>query len=130
MYVSGTSIAKQKARVAVIATAILGTSQHTVTVNVGTSPLVKYDVSDATYTGSTGELVLTIENHSLRGSSTFTISNAEYDPVSGIMTMTSAFHGLSTGDRVKIADNSIVFRCDQDGYNSDHSYPRAAVHLM
>ena len=114
--------------VAGIATAIVGTSQHTVTVNVGTSPLVKYDVSDATYTGSTGELVLTIENHSLRGSSTFTISNAEYDPVSGIMTMTSAFHGLSTGDRIKIADNSITFRCDQDGYNSDHSYPRAAVH--
>ena len=114
--------------VAGIATAIVGTSQHTITLNVGTSPLVKYDVSDATYTGSTGKLVLNIGNHTLRASSTFTITNAEYDPVSGIMTMTSAFHGLSTGDRIKIANNSILFRCDQDGYNSDHSYPRAAVH--
>ena len=41
---------------------------------------------------------------------------------------TSASHGLSNGDRIKIADNSIIFRCDQDGYGSDHSYPRAAVH--
>jgi len=113
-----------------IATAIVGTSQHTITLNVGKSPLVKYDVTDATYTGSTGKLVLTIGNHSLNGSSSLTITDADYDPVSGIMTMTtSGFpHLMSNGDRVKIADNSIIFRCDQDGFSSDHSYPRTAVH--
>ena len=114
--------------IAGITTSIAGASKDTITLIVGKSPLVKYDVSDATYTGSTGKLVLNIGNHSLRGSSTFTISDAEYDPVSGIMTMTSSSHGLSTGDRIKIADNSLIFRCDQDGFASPHSYPRAAVH--
>ena len=115
--------------VAGIATAIVGTSQNTITLLVGKSPLVKYDVTDASYTGSTGKLVLTIGDHALRGSSTFSVNNVTYDGVSGIMTMTTASaHNMSDGDKIKIADNAIVFTCGQDGNNSNHSYPRAAVH--
>ena len=43
--------------VAGIATAIVGTSQNTITLLVGKSPLVKYDVNDASYTGSTLSLI-------------------------------------------------------------------------
>ena len=41
-----------------IATDIAGASKDTITLLVGKSPLVKYDVSDATYTGSTGKFCL------------------------------------------------------------------------
>jgi len=67
-----------------------------ITVNVGASPIKGYDVSNAVFTPSTGVLVLTIGEHS-----------------------------LTSGTSLKIANNSLVFRCDADGQASDHSYPRA-----
>tara|TARA_R100000008_G_scaffold86370_1_gene79149 strand:+ start:2735 stop:16369 length:13635 start_codon:yes stop_codon:yes gene_type:complete len=35
-------------------------------------------------------------------------------------------HGLSNGATISIADNSMLFRCDKDGYATDHLYPRAS----
>ena len=48
-----------------IATAITGTTTDTITINVGASPIVNHDVTDATYIPSTGVLQLTIGSHSL-----------------------------------------------------------------
>ena len=53
-----------------------------------------------------------------------TISNAIYDPVVGIMTVTIAGHGFTEKDHVRFKDGAITFRCAQDNYLSDHSYPR------
>ena len=53
-----------------------------------------------------------------------TISNAIYDPVVGIMTVTIANHGFTAKDHVRFKDGAITFRCAQDNYLSDHSYPR------
>ena len=53
-----------------------------------------------------------------------TISNAIYDPVVGIMTVTIAQHGFTAKDHVRFKDGAITFRCAQDDYLSDHSYPR------
>jgi len=56
-----------------------------------------------------------------------TITDAEYDPVSGIMTATIAGHGMYDGDAIKIANNSISFSCDYcgaAGVSSIKSYPR------
>ena len=33
--------------------------------------------------------------------------------------------GMSSGDRVKISRDSLVFKCAMDNYGSEHKYPRA-----
>ena len=68
----------------------------TITINVGSSPLVNYDVNDATYEPTTGDLVLTIGQHSLK-----------------------------EGTSIKLAEESIAFKCALDGGTTSHNYPRA-----
>ena len=53
-----------------------------------------------------------------------TVTDAVYNPNTGIMTVTSPSHGMSNGDKVKFAPNSITFTCDKDNHSSLHSYPR------
>ena len=74
---------------------ITGTTTNTITVNVGASPIVNHDVTNATYDNSTGVLVLTIGTHS-----------------------------LTAGTSVKIANNSLSFTCANDNNTSVKTYPR------
>ena len=53
------------------------------------------------------------------------ISTATYDSTTGLLSITSANHGIETGDNVQIPVNSIVFTCSQDSHATNHSYPRA-----
>ena len=53
-----------------------------------------------------------------------TITNAVYNPNTGIMTVTSPSHGISNGDKVKFAPNSLTFTCDKDNHATSHTYPR------
>ena len=113
--------------IAGIATAITDYDTDTITINVGTSPLVNYDVSDASYNPVNGDLVLNIGNHDLRGETSHNISTAAYNPSSGIITCTVA--GVTTfanGDRIRFADNSLSFVCEQDNFATTHTYPRAS----
>ena len=57
--------------------------------------------------------------------STVTATNASYTPTTGVLTVTVASHGFSTGDFVKFADDSITFTCAKDGNGSNHPYPRS-----
>ena len=75
---------------------ILAKDTNTFSINVGASPIIGHSVSDATYTPANGNLVLTIGNHS-----------------------------LSVGQRVKIAKESLVFTCAQDGNSAQKKYPRS-----
>ena len=62
---------------------------------------------------------------SITGSTnTLTPTAADYNPAAGIITFTSAAHGLTTSDSVKISTDGIVLRCAMDNYASLHSYPR------
>ena len=54
-----------------------------------------------------------------------TVTNAVYSPVTGIMTCTVANHGLSNGDKIKLAPNSLSFTCAKDDNATVHTYPRA-----
>ena len=74
---------------------ITGTTTNTITVNVGASPIVNHNVTNATYDNSTGVLVLTIGSHS-----------------------------LTAGTSVKIANNSLSFTCENDNNTSVKTYPR------
>ena len=78
------------------AVSIASTTANTLTVNVGTSTEVKYNVSAASYNAGTGQLDLTIGSH-----------------------------GLTAGTSIKIAKESLVFKCSKDNYATEHKYPRA-----
>ena len=71
----------------------------TFTVNVGISSIVNYNVSNASYTPSTGQLTLNIGAHSLKSGVTTTVQSADYSPVTGIMTVTIADHQFSAGEK-------------------------------
>ena len=96
-----------------------------ITVAVGVTPEVTFTPTAATYEPTTGEMTLTIGSHTLSGPSTHTATDASYNPVTGILTTTVANHGFSLGDRVRIADDSLVMTCGMDGDTAQKSYPRA-----
>ena len=57
--------------------------------------------------------------------STVTATGADYTPTTGVLQVTVASHGFSSGDFVKFADDSITFTCAKDGNGSNHPYPRS-----
>lgn len=75
--------------------AISASDTNTFTINVGASPIVNHDVT-----------------------------NAIYDPATGDMTLTIGPHTLSAGTSIKIATNSLTFTCDIDDNATTHTYPR------
>ena len=158
-----------------VALPIVSSTSTNLTVNVGPSPLVNFQPSNATYDPATGAFVMTIANHTINvgtqirltadsftftctqdgnsaqktypratagdgspdpayntaldvtavGTSTQDISSAAYVPTTGILTInTSGNHGLSTGNRIQIADNSLTFTCAYDSNATNHTYPR------
>jgi hypothetical protein len=52
-----------------------------------------------------------------------TPTGATYDPVGGGLTITVNDHGLTTTDKVKLANNSIRFTCSSDGNVTTIGYP-------
>ena len=127
----------------------------TFTVNVGTTSTVSHNVSNATYSETTGDMLLTIGNHDLKVGTSIKLADnsltfkcqkdnyqtthsyprtdiinkdidiCQFNAVTGILSITSADHGFSNGDTVKIADNSIHMTCTMDGNTATKSYPRA-----
>ena len=58
------------------------------------------------------------------GQSGFTVSNATYDPVTGIFTATvGADHGLVAGDFVNFVGEGITFECDSPAVQISHPRP-------
>ena len=131
-------------------------TNDTFEVNVGTSPTQLYSPSNAVYNPTTGDMVITIGNHSLVAgahikladnaftftclednnatthsyprttTTTHTSTDASYSGQTGVMTLRVPQHGFANGDQIKIADNSITFRCAEDNYQTDHTYPRTS----
>jgi len=77
------------------------------------------------YSPSTGSLILTVANHGLTGPTQHSITTANYNPLAGILTVTIPNHGFSNGDQVRIADESIGWKCSLDAYTSTKYYPRS-----
>ena len=81
--------------------------------------------TNADYFPATGSLILTVANHGLSGPTQHSITTANYNPLVGIMTVTIPSHGFSNGDEVKIADESIGWKCSLDQFTSTKYYPRS-----
>ena len=75
---------------------ISGVTTDTITVNVGGSPIVNHDVT-----------------------------NAAYDPATGVMVLTIGNHSLTTGTSIRITANSLTFTCGMDNHATQHTYPRS-----
>ena len=73
------------------------TTSNSITINVGTSPLVDWNVSNAVYDYASGNLALTIGNHS-----------------------------LTTGTSIRLKEESLIFTCTKDQNKTTHAYPRSA----
>ena len=80
--------------------AITAVTSTSITVNVGTSPLVEHNVT-----------------------------NAIYDPASGSLALTIGAHTLTTGTGVKLKNESLLFKCAMDDYTSVRAYPRACNNI-
>ena len=135
---------------------VTSVSGDEVVINVGASPLVTHTPTGASYDPLTGLMTLIIGSHTLEvgesvklsdGAVTFTcaqdnnatnhayprttidshnISDASYNPTTGVLTLTDSGHGIKQGDWVKVADNSLTFTCAQDSNATNHTYPRSS----
>ena len=52
-------------------------------------------------------------------------TGATYDAATGELVITSASHGLVSGDRIRIVDDALTFTCSQDSNATPHTYPRS-----
>jgi len=90
-------------------------TSDTITINVGPANL-------ATFPDNFGR-IFTVNNAPI---TTYTATTGtDYNPSTGILTIvTTSANGLSTGDQVVIADNSLTFTCATDANATNHTYPR------
>jgi len=77
-----------------------GNTQYRVTAGIGTTESLEFAASQ------------------------YTPTQASYDPVTGVLTLVVNGHGLTSGDKIKIAEKSITFTCNEDSHQTDHAYPR------
>ena len=123
-------------------------------VNVGSSTLTFYTPSDVDFDPNTGEMTMNIGSHNIqigdpiriadesltftctldgnvsektypRSSATYhSVTGANYNPTTGIMTVTINNHGFVKGEYIKFLPNSLQFTCSTDGNTIPKSYPR------
>ena len=55
----------------------------------------------------------------------YTPTNATYTASNGNFVVTIANHGFQIGDQVRFKDNSFTFTCSKDGNLTNHTYPRS-----
>ena len=81
-----------------VALPIVSSTSTNLTVNVGPSPLVNFQPSNATYDPATGAFVMTIANHT-----------------------------INVGTQIRLTADSFTFTCTQDGNSAQKTYPRATA---
>ena len=119
------------------AVSIASTTATTITLNVGfanagqqyTHTWKGGTASNAVQSGGNyGHRFVRADDNSVLSDSgsTFTPTNVEYAPVTGIVTMTIPSHGLTTSNTVKIDPNSLTLTCAMDAYRTEHTYPRTS----
>ena len=59
------------------------------------------------------------------GSTSHTVTGSNYDPTSGVLSLTVNNHGFSNGEKILLTDNSVTFTCAKDNNATQHTYPRA-----
>ena len=104
--------------------AVAATTTDTIMINVGMSPIVSRNITDAEYDPATGEFIVTSTAHGFVGCTTITPTTASYVKNTGNLTLTKNNHGFVVGDKILIEDNSLTFTCARDNNKTEHEYPR------
>ena len=103
----------------------VSSASNTVVKNTGGTNSTQYQPTNAEYESHTGDLLLTIGQHTLEEATAYDIDTAAYSATTGKLTITKTGHDFVVGDWVKIVDHGISFRCSMDNLGSVHPYPRA-----
>ena len=74
---------------------------------------------------STHTWVAADPNGIVKRGTVFDVSDADYDPSTGEIVLTIGSNTLLAGDTVRIAKEHIVMSCTMDNHFSDHAYPRS-----
>lgn len=77
-----------------------------------------FEGAEGSFNKRIGISSITVNNQS------FTVTDATYDPLSGISTLTIGSHTLSPGERIFIEPESLGFTCTLDGNSTTTYYPR------
>ena len=106
---------------------IVDTTSNTFEVRVGVSTVEERAISKGGYNTATGDLTLTVgTGHSYTSQTSHTITDAVYNPSTGVMEPTIANHGFLSGDYVNFGTGSVSFKCAEDNYATPHAYPRSS----
>ena len=111
--------------------AISGAAGTAFNINVGAAATTGHTVSAATYTPTTGEMVLTIPagyniNRAIQSKTAEAGSGpTTYNHSTGVLTVKLTGHGLSIGDKIRFDDEALTFTCSKDNNVGQHKYPRA-----
>ena len=99
-------------------------ANNAVVKNTGGTNSTEYQPIRAEYESHTGDLLLTIGQHTLEEATAYDIDTAAYSATTGKLTITKAGHDFVVGDWIKIVDHGISFKCSMDNNGSVHPYPR------
>ena len=58
------------------------------------------------------------------GGGSLTPTDADYDPVTGVLKLSVANHNLTNSSKITIVDSSLFFSCSKDNFRTVHPYPR------
>ena len=95
---------------------------NNIKVNVGPA---KTDVTNHTWSSATTNAVSRAVVYNDTGFTQHTVTDANYEPITGILTLTIPNHGFTIGEKVQVAQDSLTFTCSMDDNFSKHTYPRA-----
>ena len=91
-------------------------------VNVGKA---KTDVSTHTWSSADANAVTRAVVYNDTGFTQHTVTDASYEPITGILTLKVPNHGFTAGEKIQVAQDSLTFTCSMDDNFSKHTYPRA-----
>ena len=97
---------------------ILSKTGTTITLYVGESPIVNYQITGANYNPATGIMDMEVYN------TQFNVSAATYNANTGSMTVNIGSHSMEIGEEIMFRPNSLSFTCSMDGNNDVKTYPR------
>ena len=80
----------------------------------------RFSVFNALYNGSSVPQTLGPDQQ-------FNVSNATYDNTNGNLVLTIGTHTLTVGTQIRIKTNSLSFKCQMDGNTAIKSYPRPGI---
>ena len=105
--------------------AVSNVGANTFDVNVGISPDTSSHTFKSAYTNGLtkrdGSITLDVGKSPRVG---YDVAGATYDPLTGDMVLNVGIHNLLENQTIQIADNGLSFTCSMDGNATTHSYPR------